>query len=348
MLKKNIYINSASAIAAQPFFDRAFFSGEVREVISADYAKSIDPDYKTLVSPQMNRRLGRIIKNGYLTAMQALKEAECTLPDAILTGTGLGCLNDTQKFLTDLIDNKEEMLSPTSFIQSTHNTVGSQIAIQLNCHNSNFTYSQRYFSFENAILEAMLMLQEESYSQILVHSSDEMTDEVYGIIKKLNIWESDSASAKQVKIGEGSASFLLSDTPIQNTLAQIKAFDLSLELAADEITSFIQEVLSEANLNSKDIDAVILGNNFQAANDKPFEWATSMFNTANILHYKHLVGEFFTANAMAWWMAAHVLKGFELPAACFLNKVNNSTPKNILVFNQYHEAYYSAAVLSNV
>ena len=53
------------------------------------------------------------------------------MPDAIITGTGLGCLEDTEKFLTAMVTNKEEFLTPTSFIQSTHNTVSAQIALLL-------------------------------------------------------------------------------------------------------------------------------------------------------------------------------------------------------------------------
>lgn len=51
--------------------------------------------------------------------------------DAIITATGLGCLADTEKFMNALMDNREQMLNPTAFIQSTFNTVGAQLALLL-------------------------------------------------------------------------------------------------------------------------------------------------------------------------------------------------------------------------
>lgn len=62
----------------------------------------------------------------------AMKDANVESVDAIITGTGLGCIEDSEKFLKSILDNKEEFLTPTSFIQSTHNTVGAQIALYSN------------------------------------------------------------------------------------------------------------------------------------------------------------------------------------------------------------------------
>ncbi len=47
------------------------------------------------------------------------------MPGAIITGTALGCLEDTVTFLTRMIELNEELLPPTAFIQSTHNTVAA-------------------------------------------------------------------------------------------------------------------------------------------------------------------------------------------------------------------------------
>ena len=57
-------------------------------------------------------------------------------------------------FLRKMIEFEEKMLSPTAFIQSTHNTVGAQIALLLKCHHYNNTIVHRAFSFENALTEA--------------------------------------------------------------------------------------------------------------------------------------------------------------------------------------------------
>ena len=100
--------------------------------------------------------MSRIIKMG-VRRMECLKEAGVENPGAIITGTAYGCLADTESFLTKMVENKEELLTPTAFIQSTHNTVGAQIALMLKCHNYNNTFVHRGFSFENALLDAIII-----------------------------------------------------------------------------------------------------------------------------------------------------------------------------------------------
>ncbi|RYZ82834.1 MAG: hypothetical protein EOP06_21045 [Proteobacteria bacterium] len=80
------------------------------------------------------------MKNGIVASTVAMKEAAMEMPEAIITGTGMGCIEDSDKFLKAIIDNGEQFLTPTSFIQSTHNTVASSIAISLGCKSYNFTY----------------------------------------------------------------------------------------------------------------------------------------------------------------------------------------------------------------
>ena len=54
------------------------------------------------------------------------------------------------RFLQDMIDSDEQQLKPTPFIQSTHNTVASLIAILTANHGYNATYSQGKQSMECA------------------------------------------------------------------------------------------------------------------------------------------------------------------------------------------------------
>lgn len=80
------------------------------------------------------------------------------------------------------------MLAPTAFIQSTFNTIGAQIASlsKNRCYNN--TYAHRAFSFESALLDAILLLQEGEARNVLVGGIDEMTDTLYEILKRLGTW----------------------------------------------------------------------------------------------------------------------------------------------------------------
>ena len=74
----------------------------------------------------------------------------------LLPDTGLGCLEDTEKFLSSIYTNEEKLLNPTPFIQSTHNTVAGAIALAIKCHGYNATYTHRGFSFESALEDALI------------------------------------------------------------------------------------------------------------------------------------------------------------------------------------------------
>ena len=153
------YINGVGSISAQHTSNSQSFLNDI-VYSESNSLKAIEPDYKAFINPTLIRRMGRIIKMGVTAAQICLKDAGVEMPDAIITGTGLGCIEDTEKFLTAIIENKEQFLTPTSFIQSTHNTVGGQIALLLKCNNYNFTYVHRGFSFETCVLDALMLLKD--------------------------------------------------------------------------------------------------------------------------------------------------------------------------------------------
>ena len=109
--------------------------------------------------------MSKIIKRGIASALIALKDANVENPGAIITGTGWGCWADTEKFLLTMIEQGEEQLTPTAFMQSTHNTVSGQIAISIKCHNYNSTYAHRGVSFERSLQDGMMLCLEGNKSR---------------------------------------------------------------------------------------------------------------------------------------------------------------------------------------
>ena len=64
-----------------------------------------DPDLNGMVDVKLSRRMSHVIKMGIATAMQSLKDAGNPMPDAIVTGTAYGCLEDTGIFLKKQVQN---------------------------------------------------------------------------------------------------------------------------------------------------------------------------------------------------------------------------------------------------
>ena len=124
------------------------------------------------VKPLEARRMGLLMKSSLLASLQALEAAGIARPDAIVTATSLGCLEPAQRLLQQLADGGEHLLSPTDFMQSTHNTIGTHIAIHTGCHGYNTTYSQQGDSLAWALRDARMLLRSGRYRHILVGLHD--------------------------------------------------------------------------------------------------------------------------------------------------------------------------------
>ncbi len=131
------------------------------------------PELKEYLSPMETRRMGKMMKACLLSAFNALKEAGLERPDAIIAATAKGMLETSTQFLEEIITNNEELLKPTLFMQSTHNTIASAIAIRTACHGYNITYSQGEESAEWAIRDAKMLLRKGEARTVLVCAFDE-------------------------------------------------------------------------------------------------------------------------------------------------------------------------------
>lgn len=203
MLTKPVYINKMAAT-----FE-----------LTQDGCQLQEPDYKLLIpNAGLRRRMSRIIWMGVATGLQCLEDTAVPV-DAILTATSLGCLADTEKFMNTILDHNEELLTPTSFIQSTFNTIGAQIALLTGNHSYNNTYVHRAFSLESALLDAALLLQEGEASSVLAGAVDELIPALQSILNRLGVYT-------KYTPGEGSAFFLLSGEPAEEYSVRLRDMEL--------------------------------------------------------------------------------------------------------------------------
>ena len=141
-------------------------------------------DSKDVISPMEARRMGKLLKAATLSSLRALKIAEIEMPDAIITATSRGMLENSEKFLIDMVENGESLLKPTLFMQSTHNTIGSSIAIRLGCHGYNTTYSQGNESLDWAMRDAERLIKSGKANCVLVGVHDESTPLLNELLSK--------------------------------------------------------------------------------------------------------------------------------------------------------------------
>lgn len=351
---KKVYINGVGAISTQKTFDNSEFLHEITNYTEPGiYA--INPNYKEYLSAGEARRMAKGIKMGVVASKIALTEAGLDTVDAIITGTGMGCVVESEKFVKRIIDNNEQFLTPTSFIQSTHNTVGGQIALGIQCKGYNFTYVHSSSSFESALVDARLQLMLEEASTIMIGGVDELGPHmihVYSAIKhvkqeeivdNLNILESKTLGAV---FSEGATFMVLSNTQNENSYAELVDVEIYNTVAQNRIEEKATAFLEENNIKIEDIDAVLLGNNGDVEYDNYYDVLTNgIFANTQQLYYKHLSGEHLTVSGFGNWLAVKLLKGHSVPAIIKLNDVASEPLKNILIYNQYRGENHTFVML---
>ena len=164
-------------------------SSEVRQpVIAAKVEITSEEELAEIrryVKPLEARRLGRIMKSALLSSLKAMEQAGVSCPDAIITATSLGCLEYSELLLMQLREEGEVMLKPTWFMQSTHNTIGSAVAIHTGCHGYNVTYTQGAQSLEWALWDARRLIRSGRARSVLVGMHDETTPRFRSMMEQL-------------------------------------------------------------------------------------------------------------------------------------------------------------------
>ncbi len=333
--------------------DENYFFEDIGPVPLSNQLNATEPNYKDHIPGNLIRRMSHIVKMGVSTGMMSLKSAGIEKVDAIVTGTGMGCCEDTDKFLRTLLDNDERFLTPTSFIQSTHNTVAGQIALQIKCHGYNFTYVHQNLSFEYALLDAMMLLKEEEASTVLVGAVDEITPSMFelfyrgGHIKKLEelqpIWNS---TTKGYLVGEGAGFFNISANITPSTYAKIKGVKCIQGITdSSELENIVNFFLLEIGLKKDQISLVLSGNSGDVVTDNKISEFNKAINQP-IAYFKHLCGEYFTSSTFALWLAANIIKRQTVPLAIFPNHEPLSNIQNLLIVNHHEDHQYSLMCVS--
>jgi 3-oxoacyl-[acyl-carrier-protein] synthase II len=354
-MQMKAYISGTGNISPQKTYDSEAFLNEIEFPVGQRFT-CIEPDYEPLIESRLLRRMSRILRMSWSAAKICLDDAKVQMPDAIVTGTGLGCIEDTEKFLTAIYDSHERLLPPTPFIQSTHNTIGAQIALMLQCTNYNMTYTQRGASFESALIDSISLISDPGFNQVLVGGFDEMTSKQMIFYNRLNYYKKEfkgfadflNSNTQGTIAGEGNTFFFITKDNRENSYSGIKDVTVfSFPENNDVIHRQIGMFLEKNNLSSTELDLLILGVNGDKTFDGIYdEVSNRIFQNVPVAYFKHLCGEYHTASAFALWLGANILKRQFLPEVVSKNNEIPKSFKNILIYNQYRNINHSLILLS--
>lgn len=347
---KAVYINGIGSVSIQDqdIFDFNFEG--ISDLSDVNYAKH--PSYKEMIPAAMIRRMAQGVKMGIYASQNALNEAEIEIPDAIITGTGMGCLQDSEKFLRAIIDNEEEFLTPTSFIQSTHNTVGSQIALRLGCKGYNFTYVNGANSFENALNDAKLQIENDEANSILVGGIDEISDYTLKLLKKIDVIKNENSSIDfktptsiGVPFGEGANFLALSSEKKSNSYAEICDVFVQNKIEISDLKQTVSTFLESNKIDLSQIDVLVVGRNADVNFNEYYTEMETFFEDKTQIYYKHLSAEFDTASSFGVLLAASILKKQYIPNEILWNDKSMSQANYVLCYNQYRGKDHSLVLL---
>jgi len=341
----NIFINSIKQISAQQPLVDDWFENPV--FYSETSVCAIEPDYKQFFTPNETRRLKKILKRALLVSRQTMAGSGVEMPDAIITATGLGCIENTEIFLDKLMREGEELLNPTPFMQSTHNTIGSTIGMDLKCHGYNTHYSQKYVSFECGLQDAFMQLQNENIHNILLNAHDEQSPIFDSILKHLNCWHFSNGGFKS----ELAVSMILTNQQSAKNLCCVEDMLTCYKPSISNLQKELQKLLDRNRVKMSEIDAVFLGINGNENNDSIyFANAKTLFSGVHMVRYKHLFGEHFTVSGLGLYVAAVCLQRGIIPnfLRYEISDVRLSYPRSkILLYNHSENKEHTIILLSN-
>lgn len=302
-----------------------------------------EPDYSRWITDKQLRRMSRILKMGITSGLMALENGSIK-PDgihAIITGTGFGCLEDTETFLMRMIRQQEQMLNPTPFMQSTHNTIGAQTAILLQCQGYNQTYVQGAFSFEHALLDTMMYLDDNPRHHALLIGVDEWTEVSHAIHKRFGKFRPASSYSSD-PAGEGATSFVLTGMADDaRTIASVEGVKTLYKPDHERLTQEILFFLKQHSIEPEAVDLLLLGG--ASATTLAIE---GVFSDSSIGYFKRLCGEYNTATSFAAAMATVMLKDNCIPEIIF-GRDRRRRPEIILIYSTCFGIHHSLILLKS-
>lgn len=340
-MSKIVYINSLKQISSQEPLSDSWMKECYQ--YEGGYVKSIDPEYKKYFPISKIRRLGKILRRALLISKELVGENADDI-DGILFGTGLGCVSSTDKILLDMSLNGESVSHPTDFMLSTHNTIASTVAIYLGINGYNSTYSDNGISFENALIDALLLLEKGECKNLLVGVFDELTDNFYTLVSKSKVLGDISTYYSEVAMG-----FKLSSIKTDNSRVELKGVKTLYKPNKEKLIISLNQLLKDNKYSLNNVDALIFGYNGDDSLEKEYnDIALKLFPKVSILHYKHIFGEGFSASAMGIYVGAVCLSNNNIPEILYKKKIKEVlNPKVIIVLNIFNNKNYSLTLLSS-
>ncbi|MCK6501253.1 MAG: hypothetical protein L6Q38_17375, partial [Nitrospira sp.] len=296
--------------------------------------------------PSRRRRWNRIqqmiLSAGYQTAGPELRANLTPARTTLAVGTGLGALNDTMAFVENMVANDERAPRPTFFTNSVHNSLASQVAIEMGITGANVTTVQREVSFEAALWHGALGLRRNRCDLALVGGADELSPHALAVGSRWGWWSAERVDratrtglgrrprgSGRMAAGEGAVMVALGEAaPGGDRLATVAGVRLGRMawkagdwLDADLEAHWVASMLESAEVVPGEVDLWLTGANGWEPMEAAYAavhraWERRVGRSIPMGRYKQGCGEFPAASAFGFLVATGLVAGRLNPASC--------------------------------
>ena len=342
------YIHQAACISPQQTFSGTEIDLSRVYELADNRMKALEPPYPG-IPDNILRRMAKAVRMGVGTALSLMRAAGDVLPEGIIIGTANGGMEESVKFLKQIVEYDEEMLTPGNFVQSIPNAISSQISLLSKNKNYNATHVHRGLAFENAVLDTAMLVAEHPGSSYLVGGVDEMASFHYNLeylkgsykkegVSSRRLYETDSPGSLA---GEGGVMFLVNGIQDQ-ALARLQALVTLHSEEEGAVTRKLQHFL-ERHLaaGGSAPDLFLTGENGDNRFTHFYTGCEAVLDAAiPVARFKHVCGEYPTAAAFGLWLACQLMGGLPLPEH-MVKRPGAAPYKTILLYNNYKGLQHS-------
>src|SRR5450755_3846229 len=345
------YFHQSSCISPQNSFPEADLS-RIR-ISKNNLLEVIEPEYPGIPAGA-RRRMGKSVRMAVGAALPLLENFPP--PDGLVIATANGGMEDCIKFLNQILEYKEGLLTPASFVQSTSNAAAAQIALVTKNHQYNITHVHRGLAFENALVDLIMLLEENPEAGYLMGCTDEISAYNYNIdrldgwfrIEPVSNTDLFQSKSKGTIAGEGSFMAWMNNQE-KGAKAKLDAVKTTHTTSPEHVLKTLNLFLSQ-NLSYGELpDLLMSGENGDERMSPYYDIVESHFADAiPVTRFKHLCGEYCTASSFACWLSIQILENGILPNGIMKNVAPVKPIRRILIYNNFRGEQHSFILISAI
>ncbi len=343
------YIHQTSCISPQ----ETFANNDLQNLRDAteNILHVVEPAYTGFPAGAL-RRMGKASRMGMGTAMQLLQNN--IKPDGIIIGTANGGMEESIRFLKQIIEYDEDTLAPGSFVQSTANAIASQLGMSTQNHGYNITHVHKGLAFENSVIDVAMLLTEHPENAYLLGGVDEIASYNYNIEQAVGWYKKENISSKDLYsvhtpgsiAGEGAAMFFVNSRS-ENALAKFHSIATRHTEDTQTLLDRMRLMIEKEVPAGETIDLFLTGDNGDSRYAELFSSCEALMDSdTTIARFKHMCGEYPTASAFALWLACVLPAHGSLPEHMISRQGVRKDFKNILIYNCHQGTQHSFMFVS--